>query len=191
MRKINRPHCPNPRGLATNYKHPDNKNVLIQASYGKCMYCESKVTAISFGDVEHIKPKSKYPKLEFKWENLGFVCSKCNSAKKDKFNEMLPYINPYDEDPTDYLLALGAFIQHQTQNERGKLTIADINLNRPELVEKRGEKLKLIQKWIELYMVTPDRISKEIVLEELLNECKEDKEYSLLVEQLFKSHGLI
>lgn len=191
MRKITRPVCPNPVGLSTNYKHPDNKAALVMASHGKCMYCESKVTAVSFGDVEHIKPKSKYPQLKFEWTNLGFVCSKCNIAKKDKFEEEKSYINPYDEEPNDHVLAFGSFIQHKAGSERGELTVIDIDLNRPELVEKRGEKIKFIQKWIDLCMRTSSPQLKAIGLEELLEECKEDKEFSVLVEQLFKSHGIL
>lgn len=191
MRKINRPTCPNPRALASNYRHPDNKVVLIRASFGKCMYCESKVTAVSSGDVEHIKPKSKYPELKFEWNNLGFVCSKCNRAKWDKFDESSPYINPYEEEPRDHILTLGSFVQHMADSRRGEITVTDIDLNRPELIEKRGEKLKFIEKWIELYKRITDDKQKAVYLDELLIECKEDKEYSVLVEQLFRSHGLI
>src|SRR5688572_16918774 len=128
MRKINRPDCPNPTALATNYKHPENKVVLINASHGKCMYCESRVDHISYGDIEHIRPKSRYLQLEFDWSNLGYVCSKCNIAKHDKFEEDTPYINPYDEEPEDHLITVGAWLKHKAGSERGQLTIIDVDL---------------------------------------------------------------
>ena len=190
MRKINRPDCPNPTALATNYKHDDNKQALITASHGKCMYCESKVTHVYFGDVEHIKPKTKYPTLEFEWTNLGFVCAKCNNAKSDRFDEATPYVNPYEEEPKDHLIALGAMLMHKNGSERGELTTTDIELNRPDLVEKRQEKLNNIQKWIDAAMRTQNETLKKAAITELLNEADEDKEYSLFVVNFLKLHEL-
>jgi len=191
MIKINRPECPNPTALAHNYKHPDNKKVLLNASHGKCMYCESSIGHVCFGDVEHIRPKSFYPHLEFVWENLGFVCTKCNNAKRDKFTETTPYVNPYDEDPEDHILAIGALLRHKAGSERGELTILDINLNRPNLIEKRDDKLRLIQRVIDACMRTSNATLKQNAVAELLKECGEDKEFSLVVKNLFKLHGLI
>jgi 5-methylcytosine-specific restriction endonuclease McrA len=85
MIKLNRPQCPNQEALRTNYKHPDNKAALISASYDKCMYCESKVSHTYYGDIEHIRPKSRFPDLEFSWDNLGYVCARCNGYKSDKY----------------------------------------------------------------------------------------------------------
>ena len=83
MIKLDRPSCPNPRALTKgDYKHPDNKIALKNSTFGKCMYCESKITHIDYGDIEHIKPKSKYPTLKFTWSNLGFACTVCNRTYK-------------------------------------------------------------------------------------------------------------
>ena len=86
MIQLAKPVCPNMAALVGgNYKHPDNKRVLEEVSFGKCIYCEAKVTDVYYGDVEHIKPKLKFPELEFDWDNLGFVCAKCNGEKHDKY----------------------------------------------------------------------------------------------------------
>jgi len=124
MVKINRPTCPNPTSLSNgNYKHPTNKYALISASHGKCMYCESKVTHVYYGDVEHIQPKAIFPHLEFVWENLGFVCAKCNGIKQDKYDTKIPFINPYTEEPSAHLLALGTLIRQKRGSEKGEITI--------------------------------------------------------------------
>ncbi|SRR6266404_419566 len=190
MRKINRPICPNPSALITNYKHVDNKNALIEASYGKCMYCESKVLHISYGDIEHIKPKSKFPTLEFTWTNLGFGCTRCNVAKGDKYDNATPYVDPYVEDPEDHLIALGAILKHKNGSDRGKLTIRDIELNRDGLIEKRLARLNEIEKTIDLCSKTLNITLKTDALKALLDEANLDKEYSLFVKTLFKIHGL-
>ena len=114
-----------------NYKHKTNKEALRQASFDKCMYCESKISHIDFAHVEHIKPKAqgKYLELEFVWENLGYVCPKCNNFKSEKYDESTPYIDPYAENPEEHIFAAGAFVYHRNGSERGELTICDIELN--------------------------------------------------------------
>jgi len=195
MIRIIRPDCPNESALSSgNYKHPDNKNVLKNASHDKCMYCESKISHVYYGDIEHIKPKSKYPSLKYEWSNLGFVCSKCNGIKKDEYLEDTPYINPYEEEPTDHLLALGAFIMQKRGSERGEITISEelgIGLNRTQLLEKRNERLKSIQKAIDSCFRTHNVALQELALIELKNECCSDKEYSLCVKALLKSNDLL
>ncbi len=191
MRRINRPSCPNPTALVTNYKHPDNKEALVNASFEKCSYCESEVTHIYFGDIEHIRPKSKYPNLEFEWSNLGFVCATCNNAKSNKYDEGTPYINPYEENPDDFLIAVGVFLKNKQGNERGELTILDIRLNRPELLEKRQTKLESIGKTIDACMRTRNESLKNNALKAIKQEGNEDKEYSFFVKMLLQLHQLI
>lgn len=148
MRRLHRPACPNPNALQTNYKYPENKAALQAASHGKCMYCESQVAHISFGDVEHIRPKAagKYPHLEFEWTNLGYCCTRCNNAKKDQFDEACPLVNPYMEDPSEHLIAFGAIVRHKAGSERGAITIKTVDLNRAELVERREVRISEMQK---------------------------------------------
>ena len=191
MRKINKPDCPNPSALSSDYKHPENKDALINASYSKCMYCESKITHVYFGDIEHIKPKTKYPNLKFEWSNLGFVCAKCNNAKSDQYNETTPYINPYEEDPNNFVFAFGALLKNKQGSERGELTIADITLNRPDLIEKRQTNLELINKTVDACMRTKNETLKNTALEAIKKECGEDKEYSLFVKTLLQLHQII
>lgn len=188
MVKINRPLCPNPKALKTNYKHPENKRALINASFGKCMYCESKVSHIDYGDVEHIKPKSKFPNFEFDWNNLGYACARCNREhKKDKFNEDNPYINPYEDNPDDHIVALGAFMTEKQGSEKGEITILDIGLNRMSLIEKRQEKISTIQKTIKACFRTSDSSLKKNALIELKKEAEIDKEFSLCIKYLLKN----
>ncbi len=191
MRKLNRPTCPNPAALATNYKHPDNKSALVKASFEKCMYCEEKILSSQFGDVEHIKPKSRFKNLEFDWKNLGLICSKCNNAKSDKYDEQTPFINPYDEDPEDYIIATGTLLAQRRGSERGELTISEIELNRGGLIEKRYEKIKNIGKTIDKCFRTQNETLKKNALEDLKKEASEDKEYSLCVKYLLKSHRIL
>ena len=43
------------------YNHSDIKSALIEETHRKCAYCESKLRHISYGDIEHVVPKSDDP----------------------------------------------------------------------------------------------------------------------------------
>ncbi|RCJ30529.1 hypothetical protein A6769_33265 [Nostoc punctiforme NIES-2108] len=71
------------------YRHPQIKQTILLETHGKCVYCESKVTHIYPGDIEHIKPKSLYPTEIFSWLNLTLACSICNTNKAAYPNPVL------------------------------------------------------------------------------------------------------
>ncbi len=71
------------------------KDALIKAQHDKCCFCEAKITHISFGHVEHFRPKGGYVQadgdplnrpgyfwLAYTWSNLFFCCELCNSRHK-------------------------------------------------------------------------------------------------------------
>lgn len=192
MIKITRPECPHTIALENgNYKHHLNKEALKKANYDKCMYCESKISQIDFAHIEHFKPKAadKFPELEFVWDNLGYACPKCNNAKSDKFHSDAPYIDPYSEDPSEYFVAAGALLFIKNGSERSEISIRDIELNRPELLEKRLEKITEIQKSISACHRTTNVALKDAALNELERESSSKKEYSFFVAALLKAHA--
>lgn len=192
MIKITRPNCPHPDALANgNYKHHLNKQALKEANSDKCMYCESKISHIDFAHIEHFKPKAddKFPELEFEWTNLGYACPKCNNIKSDKFHNDSPYIDPYSEEPSEYFLAYGTWLFVKRGCERADLSIRDIGLNRPELLEKRLEKITEIQNAITACFRTTNQALRNMALQELRREAEPDKEYSFFVEALIAAHA--
>lgn len=190
MRRLYRTACPNPKALRTNYKHLDNKDALLRASHGKCMYCESQVSHIYFGDVEHIRPKAagKYPQLEFEWTNLGYCCVRCNNAKKDQFDETCPLVDPYSEEPDTHLLAFGTSVRHKAGSERGALTIATTELNRPELIERRAIRLKQLQDALDACYRTSNDVIRATLLAALNEEGATDKEFSMFAAALIAAN---
>jgi 5-methylcytosine-specific restriction endonuclease McrA len=91
------------------------------------MYCESKISHIDYGDVEHIKPKSKFLEEKYNWENLGYSCPACNREYKNE-NYDPNLINPYDTDPRNYLYFIGGIIRSKGGNIKGQITIEIIQL---------------------------------------------------------------
>lgn len=78
------------------YSDNSVRKLLLKMFHGKCAYCESKITAIYNGDIEHFRPKGKIkeatPKkpgyfwLASDWDNLLFACPFCNQTNTHKFN---------------------------------------------------------------------------------------------------------
>jgi uncharacterized protein (TIGR02646 family) len=86
------------------YGHKSVKEALIKAQHDKCFLCESKITHISYGDVEHFRPKAGYRQsvgdtlhkpgyywLAYEWINLFLACQICNQVFK---KNLFPLSNP-------------------------------------------------------------------------------------------------
>lgn len=86
------------------YAHDAVKAALSEAQFGKCSFCESKVRHVTYGDVEHFRPKAAvrpspeeprqrpgYYWLAYEWTNLFLSCPLCN--RRHKAN-LFPLRNP-------------------------------------------------------------------------------------------------
>src|SRR5260370_13883115 len=86
------------------YRHDSVKASLLRAQHDKCCYCERKIRASGYGDVEHFRPKGAvrqdehsaeekpgYYWLVYEWSNLLISCSVCNTSCKLAF---FPLDNP-------------------------------------------------------------------------------------------------
>lgn len=86
------------------YGNKTVKEALIKAQHDKCFLCESKITHIAFGDVEHFRPKAGshqgagsplqkpgYYWLAYEWSNLFLACQLCNQLFK---KNLFPLANP-------------------------------------------------------------------------------------------------
>lgn len=57
--------------------------------YGLCGYCEREC----LGEVDHFRPKNKYPELVYNWNNWILACHSCNLTKGQKWSGT-GYVNP-------------------------------------------------------------------------------------------------
>lgn len=77
------------------YAHATVKQALREAQHDKCAFCESKFAHISYGDVEHFRPKAGWRQeegepltrpgyywLAYEWANLFLSCTPCNQRFK-------------------------------------------------------------------------------------------------------------
>lgn len=81
------------------YSDKSVRKALQKMCHGKCAYCESKITAIYSGDIEHFRPKAGYINdneplnkpgyywLAAEWENLLLACPFCNQTNTHEISE--------------------------------------------------------------------------------------------------------
>jgi len=137
MIKINKNFENIPKSLKNNPPKIDQevRNQLANEQFNKCCYCEDGNIK---GTVEHFKPKSKFPELEFDWENLLWACGDCNNLKNNKFDVDKPIINPLNEEAAIYLkfdIEGKIFSDNIEMSE----TIKTCDLSRKNLNDKRKE----------------------------------------------------
>jgi uncharacterized protein (TIGR02646 family) len=140
------------------YRHAQVKAALVRMFHGKCAYCESKITMVTYGAIEHFFPKSHYVDLTFEWNNLLLACDRCNDAGHKGVKFPLDNMgNPLLIDPTDGITdpnthlefawdARAGLASVYGRDERGKTveTIFDLNgvNGRKELIEHRSNYVK-------------------------------------------------
>jgi len=98
----------------------------------KCCYCEDGFIK---GEVEHFLPKSKFPHLEFDWENLLWACHRCNIMKLAKVNSIANPIVETDLIPPFEFDIDGGIAG--SLNPKATITVETCGLNRPDLKDKR------------------------------------------------------
>ncbi len=117
---------------------------------GLCAYCEER----DKGEVDHFRPKSKFPALVYAWSNWLFACHNCNQTKGAKWPPD-GYINPcaatlperpenffrFDTDTGEILPAFGLSYDHKDIAQK---TIDDLSLNAGHHLRDRLEWLTLV-----------------------------------------------
>lgn len=162
------------------YNSPQTKAAVVRDAFGKCIYCETKVLHNSFGDIEHLKPKKRFSELAYEWTNLGLVCTRCNNAKSDKYDEAMPPVDPFGEDPNVFFVPHGEWIWPRLANDRAQETISLVGLNRAELVLDRRKRLESIRTLAETLARTRGSHARSALADQLLEELANHSEYAFV-----------
>ncbi len=172
----------------TRYSHPQIKDAIRNETHDKCAYCESKVTQVYPGDVEHILPKKKCPDLFVAWDNLTFCCSICNNKKRDYYDPAEPFLNPYQDNPEDHLAFHGPMLFHRPGSEKGERTAKLLELSRTALVERRAECIERIKPLIDRWAEQEEGALKELLLREIKQVAGNQAEYSAALRSFLEQH---
>jgi len=125
------------------YKQDDVKKALSVMYRDLCCYCEGNIPLTGYEEIEHYKPKSKYPELCFEWTNLHQICQKCNKNKNDKWNCDYPIFSPTDDKIEEHLYFENVYIICKEDDERAINTINHLKLNAEEKLNLRTSLFKI------------------------------------------------
>jgi hypothetical protein len=106
------------------------KIAVSDMSFGKCCFSEIRLGEESkYMEIEHFHSKRRYPDEVMEWGNLMPSCKKCNGTKleHDTLNE--PIVNPFVDNPKDYLFFKNYRYYPKNKNEIGHRTIDVLGLN--------------------------------------------------------------
>jgi hypothetical protein len=139
------------------YSHREIKDALVKMFYGKCAYCESCITVVTYGHIEHFYPKSRYADKTFEWHNLLLSCDICNNAQhKGTLFPLDIKGNPLLIDPSDGItepvMHLKFFWDNSLRlasiyglDDRGREVERIFGLNRrKELIRERSRHVKML-----------------------------------------------
>ncbi len=167
---------------------------MIDLQHKKCCFCESRITHIHYGNVEHFRPKAAFRQnkedqltkpgyfwLAYDWDNLFLACSACNQRYKenlfplinfesrvsnpddDILREKTVFIHPQFDEPEEHITFEEAFVRPKNNSERGKVSIQELGLERPDLYENRNEIFQAIDRLISIYKLIPSKIPEKII----------------------------
>ena len=164
----------------TRYNHKEIKQALVEETHGKCAYCESKIRHVSYGDIEHVVPKSVVPEKWFWWPNLTLACDVCNTNKGKTDIDGNSFIDPYAVDPEEHYWQLGPTMHPKPGCDAAALTEQLLDLNRPELVERRTDRQKALMRLLDVFERCDEPQLKQLLWEEFLAESEAQNEYAAL-----------
>lgn len=84
--------CPASLSTRTSWTGEDVLQALHEVFYGKCYLCETK-DIISL-NVEHLSAHQGDVEKMYDWNNLFYVCARCNNFKRHHYNNLINCTNP-------------------------------------------------------------------------------------------------
>ncbi|MEP3122442.1 MULTISPECIES: HNH endonuclease [Alphaproteobacteria] len=162
------------------YNHAEIKGALLSETHSKCAYCESKVRHVTYGDIEHVVPKSDDPSRMFAWDNLTIACDVCNTNKKNAPVQDDTFVDPYRVDPEFAFWPQGPLVFALPGRDDALRTERLLKLNRGELVERRTERLKYLNSLLQNIENAKSEDVKQILWNDFCDEAESDKEYAAL-----------
>jgi len=172
------------------------KKAVLAKSYGKCCYSEIRLDEESkYMEIEHFHPKKPYSDEVMLWENLLPSCKTCNGSKLNHDTKKEPIINPFIDNPKEYLCFKDYRYHPLNNNQLGRITIDVLNLNHRKqfFIPRCKLGYEICEKLEEMYdnienMLNPKKQKRYIKqIKGLLNEGNREEEYSALVSTIILS----
>ena len=184
---------PQARPDNSKYAHQQIKDVLYSMSYGKCFYCESKLSGDN-KEVDHFIEVAIDHDKAYDWDNLYLACTNCNDKIDHKAIPVTDVLDPC-KDSDEEIQRNITFVDEQiipvACSDKGLLTIKKYRLDTERLDMKRGRWLNGIMKEaLDIYSKMVDDKRKVMTEEErnrLLRFIAPNQPYSLMSEVFIKT----
>jgi uncharacterized protein (TIGR02646 family) len=170
------------------------RDALEALQAGRCSYCEGTLAPVCIGHIEHFRPKGAVTDLDgavvsegyfwlaYEWTNLLLACEVCNVKWKgtrfplageanratnpasDLKAEAPLLVDPYGENPRDFVRFRSSVAYAVEGNPRGQACIDVYGLNREPLERARREHIHLVRTLGAIIDLAPDGPTKEEAL---------------------------
>lgn len=127
------------------------RQAIAGMSHGFCAYCQSPISSshqgakgeeMPPGQVEHFRPKARFPAQAYAWDNYFLACMGCNGAKHDKWPAG-GYVRPDEGKPgSRFVFAENGEIKARDGDEQARCTVEDFGLKRYWLTQHRGNAIQ-------------------------------------------------
>ncbi len=120
--------------------------------FSLCAYCERQCK----GEVEHVRPKSKFPEKVYEWSTWVLACHTCNHSKSNKWPRG-GYVDPCAKSPRsqpeaffDFDTKTGEIVTRTdltpSRLRKATQTIKDLGLNAYHLLKARMHHLRFLER---------------------------------------------
>lgn len=121
---------------------------------------------------------------------MTLSCEQCNrSGKRTYYNPQLSLVNPYTDTPSDFLCDIGPLVIPIPGNDRAIVTEKILKLNRTTLVERRTERIMMVETLLQSWAKEQNSTIKGLLSDQLHDEYAEDKEFSSTIKSFLKANG--
>lgn len=170
----------------TPWNHPEIRDRLREETNSRCAYCEGEILAVSYPHIEHYRPKALFPELVVDWNNLTIACPRCNTNKSDKWDDNVPFVNPFRDEVHEHIVFIGPLAWGIST--RGDYTITQIKLNDLAVVEERDKQIKTLMSLIKIWRRSEGALRDVYHAE--IREFIDDCPYFAAISAAMKSAGL-
>ena len=118
--------------------HEGARQKIAGMSRGFCAYCQSPVSSNHPGknkkkppgQIEHFRPKSRFPAQAYSWGNYFLVCAGCNGHKHDKW-PVGGYVRPDEGAPGKrFVFSEDGGVKGRAKDDQAKSSVRDFGLRR-------------------------------------------------------------
>jgi hypothetical protein len=114
----------------------------------------------------------------------------CNGNKSDYDSEDEPLIDPYEQDPAEHLLFVGALVLERPGSDLGYRSVEILGLSRAALIEVRTERIREMRPLVDAWSKETRPERKAMLERQLRNQVSDAAEFAATKRAYLHQAGL-